>query len=78
MVWALLISSGRLFQTRHPEHLTLCLKYSVLGLSGIKQPAEDDLRLIIVFTLFHRVKLSEIYAGATLLKILNINLAFLR
>ena len=78
MVWALLISSERLFQTRHLEYLILCLKYSVLGLGGIKQPAEDDLRLILVFTLFRRVKLSKIYAGATLLKILNINLAFLR
>ena len=67
MVWALLTSFGRLFQTRHLEYLILCLKYSVLGLGGIKQPADDDLRLILVFTLFHRVKFSLIYAGATLL-----------
>ena len=67
MVWALLTRSGRLFHTRHPEYLILRLKYSVLGLGGIKQPAEDDLRFILVLTLFLRVKFSEIYVGATLL-----------
>ena len=36
----------------HPEYLILFLKYSVLGLGGIKEPAEDDLRFILVFTLF--------------------------
>ena len=43
-----------------------------------KHPAEADLRLILVFALFLKVKFSEIYVGATLLYILNINLAFLR
>ena len=44
-------SSGRLFHTRHPEYLKLCLQYSVLGLGGIKQAAVEDLKLILVFTL---------------------------
>ena len=60
IVWAFLTSSGKLFQTRQPEYLKLCLKHSVLGLGGIKQPAEDDLKLILVFTLFRIVKFSEI------------------
>ena len=49
MVWALLTSSGRPYHTRHPEYLILCLKYSVLGMGGIKQPALADLRLILLF-----------------------------
>ena len=63
MVWAVLISSGRLFHTRQPEYLMLCLKYSVLGLGGIKQPAAVDLRLILVLALFLKVKFSDIYVG---------------
>ena len=41
----------------------LCLKYSVLGLGGIKQAAEVDLRLILVLALFLKVKFSDIYVG---------------
>ena len=52
IVGAFFISSGKLFQTRQPEYLKLCLKHSVLGFGGIKQPAEDDLKFILVFKLF--------------------------
>ena len=45
------------FHTRHPEYFILCLKHSVLGLGGTKQPAEADLSCILVLTLFRRVKL---------------------
>ena len=72
-----MIPSERLFHTRHPEYLILYLKYSVLCLGGIKHRAEADLRLILVFALFLKVKFPEIYVGTTLLYILNINLAFL-
>ena len=41
-------SSGRLLHARHPKYLKLCLKYSVLGLGGIKQ----DFKLILVFILY--------------------------
>ena len=78
MVRALLTCFRILFHTRYPEYLILRLKYSVLGLGGIKQPAEDDLRYILVLTLFLRVKVSAIYVGATLVLALNLNLAFLR
>ena len=62
-VWAFLTSSGRLFHTRHPEYLKLCLKYSVLGLGGTKQPAVADRKRMVVLTLFRKVKFSEIYVG---------------
>ena len=45
------------------EYLMLCLKYSVLGLGGIKQPAAVDLRLILVLALFLKVKFSDKYVG---------------
>lgn len=60
------MSSGRLFHIKHPEYLKLCLKYSVLGLGGIKQPEAEDLRTIEVLALFRKVKFSEIYSGVML------------
>ena len=74
---AFFISSGKLFHIRQPEYLRLCLKYSVLGLGGTKQQA-DDLKLTVVLTSLRNVKFSEIYSGVDLLKTLNINFAFLR
>ena len=44
------------FDVRQPEYRILFLKYPVVGLGGIKQPAEDDLRLILVLALFLKVK----------------------
>ena len=74
-----LTSCGKLFHTRYPEYLKLCLKYSVLGLGGTKQPAVDDLKSIVVLiALFRGVKFSVIYVGVILLATLYINLAFLR
>ena len=37
-VRALLMTSGKLFQIKHPEYLMLCLKHSVRGFGGTKHP----------------------------------------
>ena len=66
-VGAFLTSSRRLFHTRLPEYFILCLKHSVLGLGGTKQPAKADLSCILVLALFRIVNFSEMYVGAKLL-----------
>ena len=78
IVEAFFISSSKLFHIKHPEYLRLCLKHSVLGFGGTKQQVDVDLKLIVVLTLYRKVKFSEIYSGVDLLKTLNINFAFLR
>ena len=65
---AFFISSGKLFHIRQPEYLRLCLKYSVFGLGGTKQQA-DDLKLTVILTSLRNVKFSEIYSGVDLLRV---------
>ena len=60
-------SSGRLFNIKRPEYLRLCLKHSVLGLGGTKQPAAGDRKITELLSLLHSEKFSEIYSGAILL-----------
>ena len=52
---AFLITSGKLFQIKHPEYLMLCLKHSVLGFGGTKHLVDADLRFTNMLKLLRKL-----------------------